>query len=96
MKPKIFKARKKPVIIECFRWCKKMGSVGGVIYPYHNLVCGIDFHKLHKRKCGWIEAFKGGYIVSEGDWIISEIKKGTYPCKDNTFKKTYEIIGSKK
>jgi len=92
MKIKVCKARKKPVIIECFQWKRSMGNVGGVQYPYHSNVLGTDFHKLHKRKCGWIETLEGGHIVSEGDWIITGIKGEKYPCKDNIFKETYEFI----
>ena len=44
---------------------------------------------------GWIKTLEGGHIVSEGDWIITGIKGETYPCKDDIFKKTYEIIGLK-
>ena len=92
MKIKMFKARKKPIVIECFRWNKKMGSTRGVIYPYHGIISGSDFHKLHERKCGWIKTLEGGHIVSEGDWIITGVKGEHYPCKDDIFKKTYEII----
>lgn len=92
MKIKKYKAKKKPVTIECFQWKRKMGSVGGVIYPYHNLVVGADFHKLHKGKYGWIETLEGGHIVSEGDWIITGVAGETYPCKPDIFKKTYDIV----
>lgn len=40
---------------------------------------------------GWIDTPQGGHIVCPGDWIIKEefAKYGYYPCKPDSFKKTY-------
>ncbi len=39
---------------------------------------------------GWIDTLEGGHIVCPGDWIITGIQGGHYPCKPDIFEATYE------
>lgn len=49
--------------------------------------CGYTMH-YH----GWIETLEGGHVACPGDWIITGVKGERYPCKDDIFKATYEVI----
>lgn len=49
--------------------------------------CG-KFYYLH----GWIETLQGGHTVCPGDWIITEVLGGYYPCKPDAFQATHEDI----
>jgi len=88
------KYRKKPVVIEAFKWTGdrtqiedpewivdaiKMGRAE--IYEY-------DDHKLYMD----IKTFDGAYTARAGDYIIRGIKGEIYPCKPDIFEMTYESV----
>lgn len=39
-----------------------------------------------------IETLEGTMVGNVGDWLITGVNGEQYPCKDDVFKKTYEII----
>lgn len=41
---------------------------------------------------GWIDTLECGHTVCPGDWIITGIKGEMYPCKDEVFRLTYELV----
>lgn len=69
--------RKKPIVIEAFRWYKP-GDLGIFQGPQPD------------PRCGWCETLEGGHVVSPGDWIITGVKGERYPCKPDIFDLTYE------
>ena len=71
------KARKKPVVVDVFRWVTEMGEVGPIKRKFVGHV---------------IETLEGDMIVSDGDWIIKGVKGEFYPCKPDIFAQTYEIV----
>jgi len=85
------KWRKKPIVLEAFQWHVAMGTVGGVIYPYHD-DADIDFDQLHGGRCGMIETLEGGFVVEDGDWVITGIKGEKYSCKAEIFPQLYEPV----
>jgi len=38
-----------------------------------------------------IETLEGTMIGNVGDWLIEGVNGEMYPCKDDIFKKTYEV-----
>lgn len=39
-----------------------------------------------------IDTLEGRMIAEAGDWIITGVNGELYPCKDETFRKTYEPV----
>lgn len=46
------------------------------------------------RGCEWfvIKTLEGELNVSDGDWIITDVKGERYPCKPDIFEATYEPV----
>jgi hypothetical protein len=100
------KFRKKPVIIEAFRWFRngdhpKDGDKGkeGKIVRYFrrpgssfsdSIVCPQCNQEY--RAHGWIDTLEAGHCVCPGDWIITGVKGKKYPCKPDIFEETYEVV----
>lgn len=86
----IKKYRKKPIIIEAWKWnetqamldeigCKAMSCTGEVNNP--------DYVGDLR-----IETLRGTVGVRKGDYIIKGVKGEFYPCKPNIFQATYEPV----
>jgi len=74
------KFRKKPVVIEAFRWSHDpipewLGSD-----PYED---GVPLK---------IATLEGVMTAQPGDWIIRGVKGEIYPCKPDIFEATYEAV----
>lgn len=88
------KYRKRPVVIEATRWWKH-GDHLAVRAPskeemdYHNLLPG---YFRGDGLPGVIDTLEGVHLVTSGDWIITGIKDEIYPCKDDIFQATYELV----
>jgi hypothetical protein len=39
-----------------------------------------------------IKTLEGTMVASPGDWVITGVKGEVYPCKDDVFKLTYELV----
>ena len=89
------KYRKKPIVVEAEQWYPGV-EISGVILidfdtiPYH-FKYGISWSD--NAEYGWIKTLEGGMLVSPGDWIITGVRNEKYPCKDDIFKMTYELVG---
>lgn len=85
------KYRKKPVVIEAFRF--SMDS----FQELHELLsefmkdADVDINYLNDGKI-YIETLEGVMTAREGDWIIKGINGEFYPCKPDIFEKTYELV----
>ena len=71
--------RKKPVVVEAEQyWPLKKPWPKGVF------------------RIGWgrpkIKTLEGDLYVTPGDWIITGIKGGLYPCKPDIFEATYDEV----
>jgi hypothetical protein len=40
----------------------------------------------------WIETLEGGHVVTPGDYVITGVKGERYPCKEDIFLATYELV----
>lgn len=89
------KYRKKPVIVEAFRfkrqyeadlpvWAKKALLDGSIkVFPRY-AGCVIDWAE--------IETLEGTHRAEIGDYIIQGVKGEIYPCKPDIFEMTYEPV----
>lgn len=91
------KYRKKPVVIEAFKydgdltnnkgeyyipdWAKNAFETGGIYYDTLNNKPGELF----------IQTLEGNHHVSVGDYIIQGVQGELYPCKPTIFEQTYEL-----
>jgi len=90
------KVRKKPVIVEAYKYEKNKGLEDG-------WACIKDLHKdnscllfipcvqclYHKP---YINTLEGKLYIDENDYIIVGIKGERYPIKPDIFFETYEIV----
>jgi hypothetical protein len=88
------KYRKKPVVIEAFKWT---GGPDQTEDP--EWICDAI-----KRGDAWfnyigtpavnmeIRTLEGNHIANQGDWIIQGVQGEIYPCKPDIFAKTYELV----
>lgn len=95
------KYRKKPVIIEAFRYDGDLINRDGI---YYVPVWAADAHKNrvlyfaedHQNGLPYelfIKTLEGDMKVSVGDYVIQGIKGEIYPCKPDIFEQTYEPAG---
>lgn len=80
--------RKKPVVIEALQW---NGDWPEMVRFLGN--CGydlaVDTAGLHTFK---IETLEGSMIVRLGDYVIKGVMGEYYPCREDIFKQTYEVV----
>lgn len=86
------KYRKKPVVIEAFQWTKIGNFVEWKSLPTWLTEAYEKGNILMLTDSIEIKTLKGWYKADVGDWIIQGIKGEIYPCKDEMFKLTYELV----
>ncbi|RDW17037.1 hypothetical protein CWR48_15665 [Oceanobacillus arenosus] len=90
------KYRKKPVVIEAFKfyvdpmpdWFMDKVSANEVIL----MNCNYDRYSIEEAYCK-IETLEGTMVGNGGDYIIKGVQGEIYPCKPGIFEKTYEGAG---
>ena len=84
------KFRKKPVVIEAFRF--NMDSFQDLEELSEFLKdADVDINYLNEAKV-YITTLEGVMCASDGDWIIKGVNGEFYPCKPDIFEKTYEPV----
>ena len=93
------KYRKKPVVIEAFKYDGDLKGADGKYYVpdwavnafedgimYYSTIQfdSVDGDELY------IDTLEGPHYVSVGDYVISGVKGELYPCKPDIFEQTYE------
>lgn len=88
------RARKKPVIIECFKWDGDFMFQDGTYYVPEWALKARNEGTLFFRGQGelFIETLEGDMYVNLGDYVIKGVNSELYPCKPDIFHKTYDII----
>lgn len=91
----IMKYKKKPVVIEAFKWtgdCEQTEDPNWIIDAVKE---GRVYVKLtpNNEICLAIETLEGVMVALRGDYIIQGVKGELYPCKPDIFEMTYELIG---
>lgn len=79
------KFRKKPIIIEAFRF--RIDN-----YPdwFSDRVANLDV--VTYENYAQIPTLEGMMFARRGDWIIKGVSDEIYPCKPDIFEKTYEHV----
>ena len=92
----IQKARKKPVIIEYVQWTGDNDKEIIDFFPdayFHRYVNTSDLS--FKELISWelyIYTLEGDHQAGIGDYIIKGVHGEFYPCKEDIFHKTYEVV----
>lgn len=89
------KYRKKPVVIEAFRfyvdcipdWFMDKVTINDI--TLHN--CNYSCHSIDEAYC-MINTLEGVMKGNGGDYIILGVSGEIYPCKADIFDKTYEPV----
>ena len=88
------KYRKKPVVIEAKQWVGSLqeaheliGWVNEGLDPLANAIAVLgDWGVIS------IRTLEGNMAAQHGDWIIKGVRGEFYPCKDDIFEATYELV----
>lgn len=79
------KYRKKPVVIEAFKW-------GTDVVPDWWIKASGQFEIFVDTGSVIIPTLEGNHEAKVGDFIIKGIAGELYPCKPDIFEKTYEQV----
>lgn len=83
------KFRKKPVVIEAFRWTGGPDQTEDPEWLSEAIRKGdVAFTKTTVL----INTLEGVMTANSGDWIIRGVKGEVYPCKPDIFAATYEPV----
>ena len=95
------KYRKKPVVIEAFKYDGDLKGADGKYYvpdwAVQAFEKGVLFYELqlsppHLPYELYIKTLEGNIHTSVGDYIIRGVNGELYPCKPDIFEKTYEEV----
>ena len=87
------KYRKKPVVIEAFKFVGYFKGVAVEPYPPCWAFDGLDTGVLtfDSQDDLYVNTLEGKMLVSIGDYIIKGIQGELYPCKSDIFEASYEL-----
>ena len=90
----IIKYRKKPVIIEAFRWTGDIEQTENPLWIKDAIQKNnVWITNERTRFCQMhITTLEGEMVAELGDYIIRGIKGELYPCKPDIFEQTYEKV----
>ena len=92
------KFRKKPVVVEAWRWLYESSQevepswVSDALgkWPHAG---GLKFDpNYHEGPRMWVATLEGVMIVTPGDWIIKGIEGELYSCKNAIFEASYQPV----
>jgi hypothetical protein len=94
------KFRKKPVIVEAFKYDGDLKDRNGLFYvpfwaqeAYKKGIMYYGAETCDLPPCElYIETLEGTHHVSVGDYVIQGVNGELYPCKPDIFEKTYEEV----
>lgn len=82
------KYRKKPVVIEAIQFDGSNDSANEVL-----AWIGHYGHEARNTNGGVvIKTLEGDHLARPGDFIIKGVKNEFYPCRDDIFRQTYEVV----
>lgn len=87
------KYRKKPVVIEAFKWTGGRDQIEDPIWMVEALEKGNA--AIVSTKYGYvmqINTLEGVMTAQQGDYIIRGVQGEIYPCKPDIFEATYEKV----
>lgn len=94
------KYRKKPVIIEAFKWTgliEQQDNKAWIVEAIEKNTVWFSVDELNDYSpVMFIETLEGTHRANVGDYIIKGIKGEIYPCKPDIFETTYEDVTNNK
>lgn len=85
------KYRKKPVVIEAFRWMGGPDQIEDPVWICDAIRSGkVRFEGADGDTVMLIDTLEGTMTANLEDWIIQGVKGEIYPCKPDIFEATYE------
>ena len=85
--------RKKPVVIEAFRWTGGEDQTEDPLWIIDAIKAGtVRFGGIEDGICLFIDTLEGTHKANSGDYIIRGVKGELYPCKPDIFLMTYEEV----
>ncbi len=90
------KVRKKPIVVEAFRWQAKEGAWGKEPSPdapewFKQAWQEVTIHETFNDAL-WIDTLEGPMKAKNGDYVIRGVRGELYPCKADIFAETYEEV----
>lgn len=82
--------RKKPVVIDAFRWTGGPDQEEDPIWAIEAIKSGRMYYQGGDEPYMTIKTLKGTMRANVGDWIIRGVVGEIYPCKPDIFAATYE------
>lgn len=88
------KYRKKPVVIEAFKYDGDFTGANGKHYVPEWAARALEENVMYFEGQGelYIRTLEGTHHASVGDYIIQGVAGELYPCKPDIFEKTYEMM----
>lgn len=88
------KWRKKPVVIEAFRWTGDIHQEEDPVWVVAAINAGIVSFVNNGTPVVKmvIKTLEGPHLANRGDYIIRGVKGEIYPCKPDIFNDTYEAV----
>ena len=90
------KYRKKPVVIEAFKFDGDFISSTGDLYVPEWASEALDIGVLvfEGENDLFVNTLEGKMLVTPGDYVIQGIQGEIYPCKPDIFEATYESLNN--
>lgn len=89
------KYRKKPVVIEAFRWFpeeQRQQFPGWFLEAIRKETVHFRLGVITGEVVLTIDTLEGAHTAQPGDWIIRGVKGELCPCKPDIFEMTYEPV----
>ena len=88
------KFRKKPIVIEAFKWTGGPDQAEDPEWIVEAIKNGTAyFEDMHMEDIRFrIKTLEGEMTVSPGDYVIKGVNGEIYPCKPDIFEKSYEVV----
>lgn len=84
--------RKKPVVIEAFRWTGGPDQEEDPVWAVEAIEARRMYYQGGQEPCMTIETSEGTMRANVGDWIIRGVEGELYPCRPSVFEATYEPV----
>lgn len=85
--------RKKPVIVEAFRWTGGPDQTDDPEWIIEKIrEQSVWFYTEERGTFMMINTLEGVMQANQGDYIIKGVNGEIYPCKPDIFEKTYDLV----
>jgi len=94
------KYKKKPIEIEAFQYDGDLMDTHGEYYvpqwavdAWENDILTYGFNDDIECPCElYVKTLEGNMLIKVGDYVIKGVKGELYPCKEDIFEMTYDLV----